>query len=103
MNVVIRCIISFASILTAFVSLQNFIRLIWMEIADARHLEAIELFMRNRSEKIGSDEAYMPMIVLHRLNKRTMISPDGKDGGGLERVLMAILFQQMLYRALASI
>lgn len=87
MNVVIRCIISFASILIAFASLQNFIRLRWMEIADARQLEAIELFMRNRSEKIGLDKAYMPMIVHHTLNKRTIISPDGKDGGGLEQVL----------------
>lgn len=79
MNIVIRCIISFASILIAFASLQNFIRLRRMEVADAKQLEAIELIMRNRAEKVGLDKTYMPMIVHQRLNERTKISPDGTE------------------------
>lgn len=87
MNVVIRCIISFASILIAFASLQNFIRLRWMEIADAKQLEAIELLMRSRAKKVGLDKAYMPMIVHQTLDERTIISTDDVDDGCAEKML----------------
>lgn len=81
-GIVIRCIVSFMSIVIAVASLQNFIRNRWMEIADCEQLVAIERLMRKRTG------VFCPvMIVHHTFADRTVISPNGKNEEKLDRVL----------------
>ena len=81
-SIVIRCIVSFMSIVIAVASLQNFIRNRWMEIADCEQLVAIERLIRKRAG------AFCPaMIVHHKFTERTVISPNGKNEKKLDKVL----------------
>lgn len=87
-SIIIRCLISFVSILIAFASLQNFIRSRWMDVADSEQLVAIEKLMSRKTTDTRGAKANCPaMIVHHIFSERTIITPTGKDGGKLNRIL----------------
>lgn len=66
---ILRCIISFISILVIFVSLQQFSRNRLMEIADSEQLYSIEKKISENLEKKGK---YLVLMVHHRLSERTI-------------------------------
>lgn len=79
---IIRCLISFVSILIAFASLQNFIRNRLMEVADCEQLVAIERLMMGRKDIVCP-----AMIVHHKFSERTMINLSRKSIGKVEKIL----------------
>lgn len=68
-ELILRCIISFISILVIFVSLQQFSRNRLMEIADSEQLYSIEKKISENLEKKGK---YLVLMVHHRLSERTI-------------------------------
>lgn len=69
----LRCIISFLSILVAIISFQLFERHRLMEIIDSAQMYSVEKYIENQNCK---KKNYAVMIIHHRLDKRTLI--DGR-------------------------
>ena len=71
-NPVFRCIISLSSALICFMSFQMFWRARLMEVADAEQLFSIEEFLAKHQKG-----AFVPVLIHHKLNKRTVLSENG--------------------------